>query len=122
MLNIIIVSFVDKDVSMIVNSFLANIIPVMIMIIIVAFILNLNFSFDAILVIYITNTSNPPIMIINNIYEYQNLEFINPPIIAIIVVFVNKINAIDKGCFIIINRVEIIIKTKVNLVIIQRVV
>jgi len=32
-----------------------------------------NISFDASLVIYINSTNIPPIMIINRIYEYQNL-------------------------------------------------
>ena len=32
-----------------------------------------NISFDASLVIYIYSTNNPPIMIINKIYETQNL-------------------------------------------------
>jgi hypothetical protein len=32
-----------------------------------------NISFDASLVIYINCTNIPPIMIINGIYEYQNL-------------------------------------------------
>jgi hypothetical protein len=32
-----------------------------------------NISFDASLVIYINNTNIPPIMIINKIYENQNL-------------------------------------------------
>ena len=32
-----------------------------------------NISFDASLVIYINSTYIPPIMIINRIYEYQNL-------------------------------------------------
>ena len=32
-----------------------------------------NISFDASLVIYINNTDMPPIMIINRIYEHQNL-------------------------------------------------
>ena len=32
-----------------------------------------NISFDASLVLYINNTNIPPIMIINKIYEYQNL-------------------------------------------------
>ena len=32
-----------------------------------------NISFDASLVIYINSTNIPPIMIINMIYEYQNL-------------------------------------------------
>jgi len=32
-----------------------------------------NISFDASLVIYINNTNIPPIMIINRIYETQNL-------------------------------------------------
>jgi len=32
-----------------------------------------NISFDASLVIYINSTNNPPIMIINRIYEHQNV-------------------------------------------------
>jgi hypothetical protein len=32
-----------------------------------------NISFDAGLVIYINSTNSPPIMIINRIYEHQNL-------------------------------------------------
>jgi len=32
-----------------------------------------NISFDASLVLYINSTNIPPIMIINRIYEYQNL-------------------------------------------------
>jgi hypothetical protein len=32
-----------------------------------------NISFDASLVIYINNTNIPPIMVINRIYETQNL-------------------------------------------------
>ena len=32
-----------------------------------------NISFDASLVIYINSTNIPPIMIVNGIYEYQNL-------------------------------------------------
>jgi len=32
-----------------------------------------NISFDASLVIYVNNTNIPPIMIINRIYEHQNL-------------------------------------------------
>ena len=32
-----------------------------------------NISFDASLVIYINSTNSPPIMIINRIYEIQNL-------------------------------------------------
>jgi hypothetical protein len=32
-----------------------------------------NISFDASLVIYINSNNTPPIMIINRIYEYQNL-------------------------------------------------
>ena len=33
-----------------------------------------NISFDASLVIYINSTNIPPIMIINKIYEHQNLQ------------------------------------------------
>jgi hypothetical protein len=32
-----------------------------------------NISFDASLLIYINNTNIPPVMIINRIYEHQNL-------------------------------------------------
>jgi len=32
-----------------------------------------NISFDASLVMYINRTNIPPIMIINKIYEYQNI-------------------------------------------------
>jgi len=33
-----------------------------------------NISFDASLIIYINNTNIPPIMIVNKIYETQNLS------------------------------------------------
>ena len=38
-----------------------------------------NILFDASLVIYINSTNIPPIMIINRIYENQNLLYIDPP-------------------------------------------
>jgi hypothetical protein len=38
-----------------------------------------NISFDANLVMYMNNTSIPPIMIMNRIYENQNLLF-KPPL------------------------------------------
>jgi hypothetical protein len=48
-----------------------------------------NISFDASLVIYMNNTSIPPIMIMNRMYENQNLLYIVPPIRHINVVWRN---------------------------------
>jgi len=62
-----------------------------------------NISFEAGLVMYINSTSIPPIMIMNRIYENQNLLYIVPLIRHTIVVCINSINPIAKGCFICVN-------------------
>jgi hypothetical protein len=62
-----------------------------------------NISFDASLVMYINSTSIPPIMIINKMYENQNLLYIFPLMRHKIVVCISSINPIAMGCFICVN-------------------
>jgi len=62
-----------------------------------------NNSFEASLVIYINSTSIPPIIIMNRIYENQNLLYIVPLIRHTTVVCSSNINSIAKGCFICVN-------------------
>lgn len=63
----------------------------------------LNFSFDAILVMYMNRINIPPIRIRNKIYENQKFWFKFPVINLIITVFISKIIPADRGWFIIIN-------------------
>ena len=49
---------------------------------------------------YINSTNIPPIMIMNRIYENQNLLYIFPLIRYTIVVCINSISPIATGCFI----------------------
>lgn len=62
-----------------------------------------NISFDANLVMYINSTSIPPIMIMNRMYENQNLLYIVPLIRHTIVVWINNIRPMAIGCFICVN-------------------
>jgi hypothetical protein len=62
-----------------------------------------NISFDASLVMYINSTNIPPIMIMNRMYENQNLLPIVPLMIHTIVVFISSINPMASGCFICVN-------------------
>lgn len=62
-----------------------------------------NISFDASLVMYINSTSIPPIMIMNRMYENQNLLYIVPLIRHTIVVWISNINPMANGCFICVN-------------------
>ena len=62
-----------------------------------------NISFDANLVMYINSTSIPPIIIINRMYENQNLLYIVPLIRHTIVVWINNIRPMASGCFICVN-------------------
>jgi hypothetical protein len=48
-----------------------------------------NISFEESLVMYINRTSIPPTMIINRIYENQNIFYIIPLIMHIIIVWVS---------------------------------
>jgi hypothetical protein len=59
-----------------------------------------NISIDASLVTYINSTGIPPIMIMNRMYENQNLLYIVPLIKHTIVVCISNINPIATGCFI----------------------
>jgi hypothetical protein len=62
-----------------------------------------NISFDASLVMYINSTNIPPIIIINRMYENQNLLYIVPLMIHTIVVCISSIIPIARGCFIWVN-------------------
>lgn len=62
-----------------------------------------NISFDASLVMYMNNTNIPPIMIMNRMYENQNLLYIVPLIRHTIVVWINNIRPMARGCFICVN-------------------
>jgi len=62
-----------------------------------------NISFEASLVIYINSTSIPPIIIINRIYENQNLLYIVPLIKHTIIVCMSSISPTAIGCFICVN-------------------
>jgi hypothetical protein len=62
-----------------------------------------NISFDANLVMYIKSTNIPPIMIINKMYENQNLLYIVPLIRHTIVVCISNSIPIAIGCFICVN-------------------
>jgi len=48
-----------------------------------------NISFEVRIVMYINSTNVPPIMIMNRIYENQNLLYIFPLIVHIVVVCIN---------------------------------
>jgi NADH-ubiquinone oxidoreductase chain 4L len=77
--------------------------------IIIALLLILNFSFDAILVIYMNRINIPPTIIKNRMYENHIFWFMFPVIIEIMIVCINRINPIDRGWFIIKN---VIVKYK----------
>jgi hypothetical protein len=62
-----------------------------------------NISFDASLVMYINSTNIPPIMIMNRMYENQNLLYIVPLMRHTIVVCISNISPMAKGCFICVN-------------------
>ena len=68
-----------------------------------------NISFDANLVIYINRTNMPPIMIINRIYENQNLLYIVPLIRHTNVVCINISIPIAMGCFICVDITLVIV-------------
>jgi hypothetical protein len=70
-----------------------------------------NISLDANLVMYINSTNIPPIMIINWMYENQNLLYIVPLMMHTIVVCISNIIPMARGCFIWVN---------INLVIVKR--
>jgi len=59
-----------------------------------------NISFEASLVIFINSINIPPIMIVNRMYENQNLLYIFVLMKHSIVVCINSISPIAIGCFI----------------------
>jgi hypothetical protein len=68
-----------------------------------------NISFDASLVMYINSTSMPPIMIMNRMYENQNLLYIVPLTRHVSTVWTSNIIPIARGCFICVNISLVII-------------
>ena len=68
-----------------------------------------NISFDASLVMYINRTNIPPIMIINKIYENQNLLYIVPLIRHTNVVCISNSIPIAMGCFICVDITLVIV-------------
>jgi hypothetical protein len=62
-----------------------------------------NISLDANLVMYINSTNIPPIMIINRMYENQNLLYIVLLMMHTIVVCIKNISPMARGCFIWVN-------------------
>jgi len=73
-----------------------------------------NISFDASLVMYINSTNIPPIMIINKMYENQNLLYIVPLIRHTSVVCIRSINPIAIGCFICVNISLVIVLVAIS--------
>ena len=73
-----------------------------------------NISFDASLVMYINSTNIPPIMIINRMYENQNLLYIVPLIRHVIVVCRSSIIPMASGCFICVNISPVIILVDIS--------
>jgi hypothetical protein len=73
-----------------------------------------NISFDASLVIYINSTNIPPVMIMNRIYENQNLLYIVPLMIHTIVVWISNISPMAIGCFICVNISLVIVLIDIN--------
>ena len=55
------------------------------------------------LYIYIYSTNIPPIMIMNRMYENQNLLYIVPLMMHTIVVWISNISPMAIGCFICVN-------------------
>jgi hypothetical protein len=62
-----------------------------------------NISFDASLVMYINSTNILPVIIMNRMYENQNLLYIVPLIRHTIVVCISSISPMAIGCFICVN-------------------
>ena len=73
-----------------------------------------NISFEARLVVYINSTSIPPIMIMNRMYEKQNLLYIVPLIKHTIAVCIRSMSPIAKGCFICVNISLVIVLNDIS--------
>jgi len=73
-----------------------------------------NISFEASLVMYMNRTSIPPTMIMNRMYENQNLLYIIPLIRHTRIVWVSSISPIASGCFICVNVILVIILADIS--------
>ncbi|GHU52307.1 hypothetical protein FACS189496_2230 [Bacilli bacterium] len=68
---------------------------------------------------YINSTSIPPIMIMNRMYENQNLLYMVPLIIHVIMVCRSSIIPIASGCFICVAIILVIILVDINSLVIS---
>lgn len=68
---------------------------------------------------YINSTSIPPIMIMNRMYENQNLLYMVPLIIHVIMVCSSSIIPIASGCFICVDIILVIILVDINSLVIS---
>lgn len=73
-----------------------------------------NISFEASLVMYMNKTSIPPTMIMNRMYENQNLLYIVPLIRHTSIVWASNIIPIAMGCFIWVNVILVIILADIS--------
>ena len=73
-----------------------------------------NISFDANFVMYINSTNIPPNIIMNRIYENQNLLYIVPLMRHTIVVWISNISPTAKGCFICVNINLVIVLSDIS--------
>jgi len=73
-----------------------------------------NISFEASLVMYMNRTSIPPTIIINRMYENQNLLYIVPLIRHTNIVWASSIIPIASGCFICVNVILVIILADIS--------
>jgi hypothetical protein len=73
-----------------------------------------NNSFDASLVIYTNSTNIPPIVIMNRMYENQNLLHIGPLMRHTNVVCISNIRPMALGCFICVNISLVIVPIDIS--------
>ena len=73
-----------------------------------------NISFDASLVMYINSTNIPPIIIMNRMYENQNLLYNVPLMRHTTVVWISNIIPMAIGCFICVNISLVIVLIDIN--------
>jgi hypothetical protein len=74
-----------------------------------------NISFEASLVMYMNSTNIPPTMIMNRMYENQNLLYIVPLIRHTSIVWMSSIIPIASGCFICVNVILVSILADISI-------
>lgn len=72
----------------------------------------LNFSFDAILVMYINRINIPPTIIRNRMYENHEFWFMPVVMVLIIIVCIRRTIPIERGCFINMNIIVSVMFTE----------